>query len=153
MFSSIDHGWRYAYANQPRIAQWNLARLAETLLPLLADDWLALLETFGVDFTLGWRRLADAATGNAAPLRVSLDDFEVLRSAAGRSVRFAVAGRDPGHPNGLDKAGHAEGALSLRWARNPRLPGLRCRGAPIDSLGDTCAGLTGPASARAEAAP
>ena len=37
-FSSIDHGGRYAYANQPRIAQWNLARLAETLLPLISDD-------------------------------------------------------------------------------------------------------------------
>ncbi len=37
-FSSIDHGGRYAFANQPRIAQWNLARFAETLLPLLADD-------------------------------------------------------------------------------------------------------------------
>jgi serine/tyrosine/threonine adenylyltransferase len=37
-FSSIDHGGRYAFGNQPRIAQWNLARLAEALLPLLADD-------------------------------------------------------------------------------------------------------------------
>jgi uncharacterized protein YdiU (UPF0061 family) len=37
-FSSIDTGGRYAFANQPRIALWNLARLAETLLPLLADD-------------------------------------------------------------------------------------------------------------------
>ena len=36
VFSSIDHGGRYAYANQPLIAQWNLARLAETLLPLIA---------------------------------------------------------------------------------------------------------------------
>jgi uncharacterized protein YdiU (UPF0061 family) len=35
VFSAIDEGGRYAYANQPRIAQWNLARLAETLLPLL----------------------------------------------------------------------------------------------------------------------
>jgi len=34
VFSSIDHGGRYAYGNQPHIAQWNLARLAETLLPL-----------------------------------------------------------------------------------------------------------------------
>jgi uncharacterized protein YdiU (UPF0061 family) len=32
VFSSIDHGGRYAYANQPPIAQWNLARLAECLL-------------------------------------------------------------------------------------------------------------------------
>jgi uncharacterized protein YdiU (UPF0061 family) len=37
-FSSIDQRGRYAFAHQPRIAQWNLARLAETLLPLLADD-------------------------------------------------------------------------------------------------------------------
>jgi uncharacterized protein YdiU (UPF0061 family) len=38
VFSSIDEGGRYAYANQPRIAQWNLARLAETLLPLFAEE-------------------------------------------------------------------------------------------------------------------
>jgi len=38
VFSSIDHGGRYAYANQPPIAQWNLTRLAEALLPLIADD-------------------------------------------------------------------------------------------------------------------
>jgi uncharacterized protein YdiU (UPF0061 family) len=37
-FSSIDHAGRYAFANQPRIAQWNLVRLAEALLPLLAAD-------------------------------------------------------------------------------------------------------------------
>ncbi|WP_426571929.1 protein adenylyltransferase SelO [Aquihabitans sp. McL0605] len=38
VFSSIDHGGRYAFGNQPQIVQWNLARLAEALLPLLADD-------------------------------------------------------------------------------------------------------------------
>ena len=38
VFSSIDTQGRYAYANQPRIAQWNLARLAETLLPLIDAD-------------------------------------------------------------------------------------------------------------------
>ena len=38
VFSSIDHGGRYAYGNQPAIAQWNLARLAETLLPLIDAD-------------------------------------------------------------------------------------------------------------------
>jgi uncharacterized protein YdiU (UPF0061 family) len=36
-FSSIDTGGRYAFANQPRIALWNLTRLAEALLPLFAD--------------------------------------------------------------------------------------------------------------------
>ena len=35
VFSSIDHRGRYAYGNQPPVAQWNLARLAEALLPLL----------------------------------------------------------------------------------------------------------------------
>lgn len=38
VFSSIDHAGRYAYRNQPGIAHWNLSRLAETLLPLIADD-------------------------------------------------------------------------------------------------------------------
>ncbi|MCG5434024.1 YdiU family protein [Mycobacterium sp. MYCO198283] len=38
VFSSIDYAGRYAYGNQPAIAQWNLARFAETLLPLLHDD-------------------------------------------------------------------------------------------------------------------
>jgi uncharacterized protein YdiU (UPF0061 family) len=38
VFSSIDLGGRYAYGNQPAIAQWNLARLAEAMLPLLGDD-------------------------------------------------------------------------------------------------------------------
>ncbi len=38
VFSSIDHHGRYAYGNQPTMASWNLARLAEALLPLLSDD-------------------------------------------------------------------------------------------------------------------
>jgi uncharacterized protein YdiU (UPF0061 family) len=38
VFSSIDHNGRYAYANQPVIAQWNLARFAETLLFLIDSD-------------------------------------------------------------------------------------------------------------------
>ena len=119
VFSSIDEMGRYAYGEQPRIARWNLARLAETLLPLFADDeghaialatevieslherqrrhwlaglraklglsgevpdgdavdtalgesWLDLLHAQQVDFTLAWRRLANAAQGNEAPLR------------------------------------------------------------------------------------
>lgn len=38
VFSSIDHGGRYAFGNQPAIGQWNLARFAEALLPLLDND-------------------------------------------------------------------------------------------------------------------
>ncbi len=119
VFSSIDERGRYAYEAQPHIARWNLARLAETLLPLIADNegraielatevldafmarhqhywlaglraklglhgqvpngdsvdtalgesWLDLLHAQQVDFTLAWRRLADAAAGAEAPLR------------------------------------------------------------------------------------
>ena len=38
VFSSIDHHGRYAFGNQPIIAQWNLARLADAILPLLNED-------------------------------------------------------------------------------------------------------------------
>jgi uncharacterized protein YdiU (UPF0061 family) len=52
VFSSIDFWGRYAYGNQPVIAAWNLARFAETLLPLLSDnvdEAIALAEqSFGV---------------------------------------------------------------------------------------------------------
>lgn len=38
VYSSIDVGGRYAYANQPVVAEWNLARLAEAMLPLFNED-------------------------------------------------------------------------------------------------------------------
>ena len=38
VFSSIDHHGRYAYGNQPRVGQWNLARLAEAILPILVQE-------------------------------------------------------------------------------------------------------------------
>ena len=61
VYSSIDHGGRYAYGNQPAIAQWNLARLAETLLPLLADEAETaiaratdVLQTFATRYDAHW---------------------------------------------------------------------------------------------------
>jgi len=44
VFSSIDRGGRYAFGNQSNIAHWNLARLAETVLPLLAKEEKAAIE-------------------------------------------------------------------------------------------------------------
>jgi uncharacterized protein YdiU (UPF0061 family) len=62
VFSSIDEQGRYAYANQPRIALWNLTRLAECLLPLLSDDKdkaieqaQAILAEFPERFTAAYR--------------------------------------------------------------------------------------------------
>lgn len=121
VYSSIDRQGRYAYANQPLILGWNLARLAETLLPLLdadpdravdaantrlesiaglyrtewlavmrrklglagespedamlADDFMAALA--GTDFTLGFRRLADAVD-DPAKLRPLFADRAAL---------------------------------------------------------------------------
>jgi uncharacterized protein YdiU (UPF0061 family) len=128
VFSSIDKSGRYAYENQPQIAQWNLARFAETLIPLideddperaipkveaiingfiphyeelwlsgaqaklgledptadvdsdksLVQDWLDLLEEHSVDYTLAWRRLADAADGNSESLEALFPSSEIL---------------------------------------------------------------------------
>lgn len=61
VFSSIDHQSRYSLGNQPRIAQWNLARLAEAVLPLLdpdearaVDEANAVLEAFPARFRELW---------------------------------------------------------------------------------------------------
>jgi uncharacterized protein YdiU (UPF0061 family) len=63
VFSSIDTAGRYAYTMQPAIAQWNLARLAECLLPLLADDPEAAvdqanesLDAFAASFAQAYQR-------------------------------------------------------------------------------------------------
>lgn len=73
VFSSIDHGGRYAYGNQPGILQWNLARFAEALLPLLDPDQeravalaTATLERFADRFLVAWRRGLRAKLGLAA---------------------------------------------------------------------------------------
>lgn len=61
VFSSIDQHGRYAYGNQPQIAQWNLTRLAEALLPVLHREENAALELangalarFGTQFQQHW---------------------------------------------------------------------------------------------------
>ena len=144
VFSSIDTQGRYAYANQPRIAQWNLARLAETLLPLidedtkraiaratevvnafsgryesywvkgmraklglfteeeadlnLATEFLTAMEGNGVDYTLAFRYLADAALGEHERIRSLFADPSAYDEWSGhwraRLAREAVAESD-----------------------------------------------------------
>lgn len=76
VFSSIDHQGRYAFRNQPAIAQWNLARLAETLLPLIDPDE---------------GRAIDLATGTIEPFIAEFD----ARFAAGmrRKIGLSAAAR------------------------------------------------------------
>jgi uncharacterized protein YdiU (UPF0061 family) len=69
-FSSIDHGGRYAFGNQPRIALWNLTRFAETLLPLVASDAeeaarlaTQCLERFAALFDAAYARVMRAKLG------------------------------------------------------------------------------------------
>jgi uncharacterized protein YdiU (UPF0061 family) len=78
VFSSIDVRGRYTYGNQPRIAHWNLSRLAETLLPLLSEneeDAIAIARAaldgfspaFGAAYTAGLCRkigLSDVRAGD-----------------------------------------------------------------------------------------
>ena len=59
VFSSIDHAGRYAFANQPVVAEWNLARFAETLLPLIDDEPNTAIELA----TASLRRVPAAARG------------------------------------------------------------------------------------------
>jgi uncharacterized protein YdiU (UPF0061 family) len=70
-FSSIDRDGRYAYANQPRLAQWNMARLAEALLPLLADDEKAAIR-LATERVQGFTALFEAAHAGVQRAKLGL---------------------------------------------------------------------------------
>jgi uncharacterized protein YdiU (UPF0061 family) len=78
VFSSIDAWGRYAYGDQPTMAAWNLARLAEALLPLFADD-LDQAVALAQESLDGFRRQYDAAwsAGMQAKLGLSGADSVV----------------------------------------------------------------------------
>src|ERR1700761_3906424 len=89
VFSSIDSDGRYAYGNQPWVLQWNLARLAETLLPLLgdtvdddsaaaADAATEALSGFAPAYEQHWAAGMAAKLGLAAPYRELTDDILTL---------------------------------------------------------------------------
>ncbi len=60
VYSSIDTGGRYAYRNQPLVAEWNLARFAEALLPLISEDQEQAID-LAVEALGGFRPQYDAA--------------------------------------------------------------------------------------------
>jgi uncharacterized protein YdiU (UPF0061 family) len=111
VFSSIDSHGRYAYGNQPRIAQWNLARFAETLLPLIDTDrthaiaratemvnsfsekyqqhWLT-----GMRAKLGLLSEEEADLNLAAGFLTAMQGNKVDYTLAFRSLARAVLGRE-----------------------------------------------------------
>jgi uncharacterized protein YdiU (UPF0061 family) len=76
VFSSIDHAGRYAYGNQPAIAQWNLARLGETLLPLIDED-------------------VDAAVEAATAVLTSFAETYSRHHAEGMAAKLGLPAPDP----------------------------------------------------------
>jgi uncharacterized protein YdiU (UPF0061 family) len=72
----------------------------------LADDWLALLKAGQVDFTLGWRRLADAAVGDEGPLRALFADEQAPNDWLAR-WKERCAGEDRGEGRDAAKVGIA----------------------------------------------
>jgi uncharacterized protein YdiU (UPF0061 family) len=110
VFSSIDARGRYSFANQPNAALWNLARFAETLLPLIdadseraigvANEALALFETLFNDYWLhGMRRKLGLSTSEEGDRQLA-EDFQkaMQRNQADFTVSFralCAAARDP----------------------------------------------------------
>jgi len=137
VFSSIDHGGRYAYGNQPRIAQWNLARLAEALLPLLDADQdaaigaaTAALESFPGRYEASWAegmRAKLGLTGDRGDDRALLDELLALMHAqrvdftAGfRALSAAAARGDAAPARALFPGAESFDAWLGRWiAREP----------------------------------
>jgi uncharacterized protein YdiU (UPF0061 family) len=131
VYSSIDHQGRYAYANQPRIAQWNLARLTEALIPLLdADPSKALaagqaaIDGFGETFERAYAGVFRAKLGLLTPRAgdAELVD-ELLQTMAETGADFtnsfralcdAAEGFDGPFRTALGESARAEAWLA-RW--------------------------------------
>jgi uncharacterized protein YdiU (UPF0061 family) len=140
VFSSIDEMGRYAYANQPRIALWNLTRLAECLLPLFSDDQEkavaeaqdilgAFGETFSTAYQTGLRRKVGLITmrdGDDALIQDLLDamaknqaDFTLTFRKLGDAAGTADARAQFMDPTAFDewaKRWHARTALEPQTA-------------------------------------
>lgn len=101
VFSSIDEQGRYAYVNQPPIANWNLARLAEALLPLLGEDTdravaqvMEILGTFEARYQHYWLQGMRQKLGLTSE---TADDFalatDFLKAMEGQGVDYTLAFR------------------------------------------------------------
>jgi protein adenylyltransferase len=134
VFSSIDHAGRYAYGNQPQITQWNLARLAETLLPLIDPDQESaiaaatdVLTSFSTRYDRSWGDgmraklgLGDASAGGdpagglVEELLALLETQRVDYTSCLRALSSAVVG-EPGPARSLFVEPDAYDEWSARW--------------------------------------
>ncbi|KQR77373.1 protein adenylyltransferase SelO [Rhizobium sp. Leaf341] len=135
VFSSIDRNGRYAYAAQPGIGQWNLARLAETLLPLLDTDEEAavtaangVLKQYGERFQHHWMTAMRAKLGLSTSEDGDLDlvqDLLTLMHAEEADFtltfrRLADVAADPAAENRFTERFRTPASTSLwldRWRR------------------------------------
>jgi uncharacterized protein YdiU (UPF0061 family) len=115
VFSSIDEQGRYAYGNQPRIALWNLTRLAECLLPLFSDEQDKAIEeaqTALGDFAEAFTTAYQAGLRSKLGLFTARDDDpalaqDLLDAMAKNQVDFTLAFRRLSDA-ALDPGGDAE---------------------------------------------
>ncbi len=90
VFSSIDHGGRYAFGNQPQIAAWNMAQFATSLLPLAPDrdaaieEFTKIVHGFGPAFETAYQSTFAGKLGIMADdpgAAVLIDDLFALMAA------------------------------------------------------------------------
>ena len=135
VFSSIDEMGRYAYANQPRIALWNLTRLAECLLPLFSDDQekaiaeaQEILEHFADIFNRAYQTglrakigLSEERDGHEALVQDLLDAMAANQADFTLTFRgLCEAAADPAGDAGVRQLfadGEAYDAWARRWRR------------------------------------
>lgn len=103
VYSSIDHGGRYAYGNQPAMAEWNLARLAESLLPLFHNDQERAVE-LAVESLGRFRTRYDSAlsAGLRAKLGLASGTDDDLADSTDSGL---TGGTDSGLASGTDSGG------------------------------------------------
>lgn len=94
VYSSIDTGGRYAYANQPVVAEWNLARLAESMLPLIDEDQEKAVEPAVEVLGEFRRRYSDAWT-------------------AGMASKLGLGGRPAGTAEAAEVSGLVDGVIAM----------------------------------------
>lgn len=134
VFSSIDHGGRYAYGNQPGIGQWNLARFAEALLPLLAPDVDAAIEaavavlnrypeTFERYWLVGMRQKLGLTTEQPDDAELVRDLLGWMRTAQADFTNTFSDLSDPGGPTGGQYHDAAFRAWYARWQDRLRREG------------------------------